>query len=208
MMYALSNKGLWVAFINLNLLYKEGGKRANMPKKISLEKKREVLKDYSKYNSASKVGRIHGVAPATVKRIVSEFGEFKATVKGAAESGIMQMISGDEASFDEEHKFGTVHVTHQGLGGLEGFWGSKVPAYQEFADYLFLERLNPRKHRMELDALDYKTLVSVFGTLTDKFLKIAARTKAGEYDGDENHESELLRIYELLKKPGKGHEEQ
>lgn len=95
-----------------------------------------------------------------------------------------------------------------GFDAFYNFWESRVFAYMEFADYILSERLNPNESRAELDDVDYKVLMSIFVALTDKFLKISQLNFEGgqvvdeREDEEDIHGSELLRIYELLKKPG------
>ena len=159
-----------------------------MPKKISPDKRLEILSHYLKGGCYAETARRYDVAPSTVRKIYVEFKGF--LDKGPAEHG-----GGGEPDCRS--------ADGSELSALNLFLGSKVPAYKDFVNYLFLERLNPRTNRADLDALDYKSLISVFGALTDKFLKISEGAKEEE---GARPESELVKIYEMLKKPGKAHE--
>lgn len=59
--------------------------------KISAEKRREIINDYNKYGTFSKVSKKHGICRQTVKRIVDE--EKREPERGYSSYDVMEHIS-------------------------------------------------------------------------------------------------------------------
>lgn len=146
-----------------------------MARRSTDKQKKKIIVDYLECQNLRETGRRNNVSVYTVKKVLSD-------------------------NPDTERKL--TQKKEENTKDILDYLDGKTKSLKRLGDYILDERLNPDKHKDELDKLSINSLVTAYGIVVDKTLKakeIAYKTKSNE-DLDSINKG-IIDIAEILKNP-------